>query len=387
VRSFQVSVEKQTIAESVETDKQKKEVLEETPIVAAEVKGAVAPPEVQLGYCKYRYNVTNKQVSRMRCDLKPAEIPRIDHVVTKDGVYWLDTLIEVPKQFNLFIETTRCKPRSLWDPSTWFWCSEERIDTQSRTLDVRGSIWALVQGKKIDGYKTDVGGGKHRINFPLADDMSSKKLIIRYDTSYAEELDENVWLDIFEFSPKSNTATIPKVKPGESETHPYRFPFERMIGVTQWYGNTDYQHPHTGIDFGSRLEPVYAVADGKIVYAGWDNGSNKCLTGGNYILIEHKGGKHTIYLHLKDFINEKGKAWKAGDKIYKGQRIGTTGNTGLYNCEPLGYHLHFETRTSRSYKSHTNPVPLVNVDWNKILTLGYGTYPGRLSGENPHPGR
>jgi len=35
---------------------------------------------------------------------------------------------------------------------------------------------------------------------------------------------------------------------------------------------------------------------------------------------------------------------KKGDSVKKGQIIGISGNSGMKNCQPLGYHLHFETR-------------------------------------------
>ena len=37
--------------------------------------------------------------------------------------------------------------------------------------------------------------------------------------------------------------------------------------------------------------------------------------------------------------------------------------------------------------SHDNPVKYVDTDWNQVPTLNYTQYPGRLTGENPHPGR
>lgn len=393
IRSFSFSAPKKegvTDESPQKSDDSKNPDKTEQPSISQpEVKGAVAPPQFQqpLGFCKYKYNSTNRELTRIRCKLEQPEVPRIDHVTTKEGVYWLDTEVTLPTHMEIFIEYTICKPKTLFDPRTWFWCAEEVLETSQEIIPITGSIWTANQGKKIDAYRTKLTNGKYTVNFPIEGDLSGKNFQIIYSVRESYQLEDGFWVEIFEFSPKSNNALIPKVSISKSDTHPYRFPFEKMVGVTQWYGDTEYQSPHTGIDFGAVLESVYAPADGRIVYAGWDNGKNKCLSGGNYVLIEHKGGKHTIFLHLKDFINENGKKWKAGDKVVKGQKIGTTGNTGLYNCEPLGYHLHFETRTSRSFSSHTNPVPLVNADWNKVLTLGYGSYPGRLTGENPHPGK
>ena len=154
-----------------------------------------------------------------------------------------------------------------------------------------------------------------------------------------------------------------------------------MTGVTQWYGKTKYMNPHTGIDFGATKENIYSPADGVLTFVGWDSYYGKCLSGGNTIKIKHNNNLHTVYYHLKNFSD----SIKTGSIIKEGQYIGTTGNTGAFNCQPLSYHLHFETRKDSSYTTHTNPVPLVAANWNGIPTLGYQTYPGRLSGENPHP--
>jgi murein DD-endopeptidase MepM/ murein hydrolase activator NlpD len=162
---------------------------------------------------------------------------------------------------------------------------------------------------------------------------------------------------------------------------PFSFPFNKIIGVTQWYGFTDYQSPHTGIDFGATKENVVSVADGEVVGKGWDGFYNECLSGGNFLKIKHSNGMHTTYFHLEDmYVN-------TGELVKKGQIIGRSGNTGAWNCQKLAYHLHLETRLNSSYKSHTNPVPYIDVDWNKIPTLGAQYNPGRISGENPHPGR
>jgi murein DD-endopeptidase MepM/ murein hydrolase activator NlpD len=162
---------------------------------------------------------------------------------------------------------------------------------------------------------------------------------------------------------------------------PFTFPFNKIIGVTQWYGFTDYQSPHTGIDFGATKEKVVSVGNGQVVGKGWDSYYGECLSGGNFLKVKHPNGIHTTYFHLEDmYVN-------TGDLVKQGQIIAKSGNTGAWNCQPLAYHMHFETRLNSSYNSHTNPVPYINVDWNKVPTLGTKYNPGRLSGENPHPGR
>jgi len=88
---------------------------------------------------------------------------------------------------------------------------------------------------------------------------------------------------------------------------------------------------HEGIDINAKYEPVYAASDGIIVYTG-----NKGDGYGNKIIIDHGDGLETLYGHLsKSFVY-------AGDKVYKGEHIATSGNTG----HSTGAHLHFEVRVN-----------------------------------------
>ena len=90
---------------------------------------------------------------------------------------------------------------------------------------------------------------------------------------------------------------------------------------------------HKGIDLAApKNTPVYAASDGKIVFAGWNNGYGK------YIRIEHGKVNNVIltsgYGHLNEIIATNGKT------VAKGELIGRVGSTG----ESTGNHLHFEIR-------------------------------------------
>jgi murein DD-endopeptidase MepM/ murein hydrolase activator NlpD len=86
---------------------------------------------------------------------------------------------------------------------------------------------------------------------------------------------------------------------------------------------------HQGLDIDINYAPVYAAGDGKVVYTG-----NKGDGYGIMILIDHGDGFQTLYAHLSQ------SSVSAGDEVYKGQRIATSGNTG----RSTGAHLHFEVR-------------------------------------------
>lgn len=85
--------------------------------------------------------------------------------------------------------------------------------------------------------------------------------------------------------------------------------------------------PHLGTDFKTPVgTPTYAINRGVIITSTFHP------LAGNYIVIQHANSIKTRYLHLnKRMVNK-------GDVVYKGQKIGLTGNTG----RTTGPHLHFE---------------------------------------------
>lgn len=90
---------------------------------------------------------------------------------------------------------------------------------------------------------------------------------------------------------------------------------------------------HMAIDIGGDYSsPIYAADSGRVETI------NKGRGYGNDIIINHGGGKKTLYAHLsKIFI-------RTGDNVEKGQTIGMMGCTGW--C--TGTHLHFEVTVNGS---------------------------------------
>ncbi len=84
---------------------------------------------------------------------------------------------------------------------------------------------------------------------------------------------------------------------------------------------------HSGVDFSSpRGSPIYAVADGLVIFSGWRNGY------GNVVDIRHRNGLVTRYAHNSANLVEEGQWVRQGQWIAK---VGTTGTT-------TGPHVHFE---------------------------------------------
>ncbi len=198
------------------------------------------------------------------------------------------------------------------------------------------------------------------------------KLIVRYRIVNSKY---NIFEDISQEYTLDNTFSDLSGKTKK----PFSFPLDKTFGVTQWYGNTEYQKPHSGIDFGVKNEKVLAVGNGEVVSVGTDK-EGECNSGGKYLLVKQSNGMYTGYFHLSKI------SAKIGTFVKKGDVLGVSGNSGMWNCQALGYHLHFTVRKDRASNTHVNPVRYLDVNWDLVPTLGYKSYPGRLSGENPHPG-
>ncbi len=110
--------------------------------------------------------------------------------------------------------------------------------------------------------------------------------------------------------------------------------------ITSQYG--DRLHPiqgimknHDGIDIGGRMsDPIYAAADGIIIYSAYNTGGY-----GNMVMIDHGLNQDgikivTLYGHGSKLLRNVGDTVKQGDIIME---VGSTGNS-------TGPHLHFEVR-------------------------------------------
>ena len=100
---------------------------------------------------------------------------------------------------------------------------------------------------------------------------------------------------------------------------------------------------HEGIDFPKRTgESVFAVADGKVIYAGTQ------ISGyGKVIIIEHDYNWASLYAHLSKMNI------KAGSIVRKNQKIGEVGSTGRSSAP----HLHFELMLNKQVVNPTRFLP------------------------------
>jgi len=134
---------------------------------------------------------------------------------------------------------------------------------------------------------------------------------------------------------------IPRDNPAVARTYGPGFcgtVYEGLVGVgafvwptvAHWLSGYDYNPNanHSGLDFaGDTGDPIWAVDNGVVVYAGWSYSGY-----GNLVVIDHGNGWQSLYAHLNDYFVE------CGLSVYQGATIATMGNSG----NSSGSHLHFE---------------------------------------------
>jgi murein DD-endopeptidase MepM/ murein hydrolase activator NlpD len=108
----------------------------------------------------------------------------------------------------------------------------------------------------------------------------------------------------------------------------YHWPVEAGV-ISSEYG-ARWGKMHKGIDIAAEVgEPVYAVADGEVIYAG------DGLRGyGNVIIVQHADRVSSLYAHNSEL------KVKQGDHVSQGTLIALMGSTG----HSTGPHVHFELR-------------------------------------------
>jgi murein DD-endopeptidase MepM/ murein hydrolase activator NlpD len=103
---------------------------------------------------------------------------------------------------------------------------------------------------------------------------------------------------------------------------------------------------HTGCDFSApRGTPIYATGDGVVITA--ERNPHKGY--GNQIEIDHGYGYVTKYAHMESFDVRQ------GQKVKRGQKIGTVGNTG----RSVAPHVHYEVLHN---DRKVNPINFFNND-------------------------
>lgn len=151
----------------------------------------------------------------------------------------------------------------------------------------------------------------------------------------------------------------PIIKNGNYPTQYFRSPLDIPHQASGTFGELRSTHFHAGDDYRTQQRvglPLYAVAEGYVSRIRIQAGG-----GGHSMYITHPNGFTSVYLHMHEFgakykkvVREAQYAQKSFEvdlkfgpetfPIKKGERFGTTGNSGSSE----GPHLHFEIRDTET---------------------------------------
>jgi len=147
-------------------------------------------------------------------------------------------------------------------------------------------------------------------------DILTKELVIQ-----SKSLDE---IELLAKNKESLLSSIPSIQPVNSSA---------LRRMASGYGYridpfTKARRMHFGMDFSApRGTEIYATGDGTVTRA-----DSRAAGFGKHVRIDHGFGYVTIYAHLNSFKVVK------GDKVKRGDVIGTVGSTG----RSVAPHLHYE---------------------------------------------
>ncbi len=343
---------------------------------------------VSKAFCEIHYFRNNKTWKTKNCTIPAPTVQSAESFGAVSALLYSTTVNGTqPTTISIHRLTYDCEKKSIFKPRSWFICIPIMVEEETATKTLTTIIVPQINNSKqiqLSVKKHTNTAEKFTTKILSTENLAKKSIQLSTHNHFAINIDGK-WIDHFIYSPKSKAITITTSADAPSVKPPFRYPFSTLVGVTQWHGNTAFQKPHTGIDFGATSLPIIASQSGIIVSAGYDTYYGTCKSGGYYVVIQHPDGKHSAYFHLKNITRNDGSIWKTNDPVSAGQVIATSGNSGAWNCQKLAYHLHYEIRSQRQQSTHINPVPLTDIDWSLIPTLNWQSYPGRLTGDNPHP--
>lgn len=211
--------------------------------------------------------------------------------------------------------------------------------------------------KEIQSKKAELDAARAQ-QASAKSNLQSKQSSLRSQYNEATQLINSLNMEVSEYEKAFNEAERAQeqakaelkkllAKSGSSSTKyvggDFRWPTAATLITSQYGWRTDpiskKRNMHTGVDIGAKKgASIYAANSGTVIVAGW---SSKGY--GNYVVIDHGGGKSTLYAHMSAIKTTK------GAKVAKGDVIGLVGSTGW----STGPHLHFEILINGN---HTNPM-------------------------------
>jgi hypothetical protein len=233
-------------------------------------------------------------------------------------------------------------------------------DIQSKDAEVHRMIFGM---EPIDESVWNGGVGGHE-KYPFLANLNNTGALLGTALEKADKLKLKINLqqksieEIYNMASlrEDKLASIPSIKPIREDK------LKRKLRHLSGYGIRI--HPvhkvkkfHKGIDFTApRGTTIQATGDGKVIRV-----ENKRLGYGRSVVIDHGFGYETLYAHMQSVDVKK------GEKVKKGQAIGTVGSTGTSTAP----HLHYEVKLN---KKSVNPIDycmdgLSPIEYEELIKL------------------
>lgn len=218
------------------------------------------------------------------------------------------------------------------------------VDKMAKVLtnlkDRDASVHRMVFGMEpIDDNQWEAGVGGHEKYTLLTNFKNSGATLVktqeRVDKLSRQMVIQSESLDEIETMAKQKSdefASVPLLAPVRKDL------LARNIQLLSGFGRR--MHPilkvmkmHEGIDFtAKRGTAIQATGNGTI------HKVLKSPSYGNYVVIKHGHGYETLYAHMKKVMVKK------GQKVKRGEQIGTVGSTGRSTAPHLHYEIHLNGR-------------------------------------------
>lgn len=257
-------------------------------------------------------NQTTDEESIIKILKLKADVTYKLYAITLDGEdkAYVDTLEEAQNQVNQLTEEYKEKLESE------FGIREVYTDNM---LEYKNMKYATIT--KLDGILTAEKQAKEEAAKKAAEEAAAKK---------KAEAEKKAMLTQSYVPVESQTVSDVFVNGIAFTVTPVTGNISSRYGVNESIRN----HTHAGLDIAaSNGTPIYAVADGEVTYAQFNNGGY-----GYLVKISHGNGVETYYAHCsKIYVT-------AGQHVTAGTCLAAVGSTG----HSTGNHLHFEVRINGS---------------------------------------
>jgi murein DD-endopeptidase MepM/ murein hydrolase activator NlpD len=198
----------------------------------------------------------------------------------------------------------------------------EYFETYAKKLNVMAGLKSPDVLKEV-GLGVGTQNNSHQTN-PAETSQSLTLKDIKRISEKAEGVERNLsQLVVFFENEKAILASTPTIWPTKGYlASPFGWRNDPFTGKRTF---------HRGYDIVTAVgNPVVATADGVVVRCRYDK------IGGNTVVISHRGGYTTRYLHLQKWLV------KPGQKVKRGDTIGLVGSTG----KATGPHVHYEVQVN-----------------------------------------